>query len=339
MKVTDESGRRELEGVMTMDVHTRRLRHFVVVAETLHFSKAADILYVSQQGLSRSIAELEREVGALLLKRTTRTVELTEAGQIFLEAARESLSILTAGAQAAHQAHTKTTNVLRVGLLAPSALELTSRIIATFRTRYPSVTVELKSYDLTDPSCGLQSGESDVAFLRLPVDINDLRTEVLFTEPRAVSMSPSHRLASSTSLRLSALEGEVITAPRTGDARWRAFWTLRDTGMPEHHLPRIGQANSSLDEELENVAAGLTIAISVPGMARFAHRPSIVYRPLEDVSGSQLAVGWCGHASSLVRAFLTVVTAVRHSEHDLIAQIESGTLGSSDVQSGKIEHA
>lgn len=308
-----------------MDVHTRRLRHFVAVAETLHFTRAAETLYVSQQGLSRSITELEHDVGVPLLNRTTRTVELTDAGKAFLRSAREALVVLDAGVADAHRAHSKMSGVLRIGFFAASALELTPLIISEFRSRHPSVSPRIESYDLTDPSCGLRSGETDVAFLRLPIDLTNLNTEVLFTEPLAIGMTSSHPLAAQESVRLSDLQDQVISAPRTDDARWRAFWTLRDLGIDDDRLPRISRDTATMDEELDNVAAGVTLSVSVPSTDRFAHRASLVYRVLGEVPGSTLCVGWRGQPTPLVQAFIAVSRKVRDERRDLVTRIESGS--------------
>ncbi|MGB3371833.1 MAG: LysR substrate-binding domain-containing protein [Rhodococcus sp. (in: high G+C Gram-positive bacteria)] len=308
-----------------MDVHTRRLRHFVAVAETLHFTRAAETLYVSQQGLSRSITELEHDVGVPLLNRTTRAVELTDAGKAFLRSAREALVVLDAGVADAHRAHSKMSGVLRIGFFAASALELTPLIISEFRSRHPSVSPRIESYDLTDPSCGLRSGETDVAFLRLPIDLTNLNTEVLFTEPLAIGMTSSHPLAAQESVRLSDLQDQVISAPRTDDARWRAFWTLRDLGIDDDRLPRISRDTATMDEELDNVAAGVTLSVSVPSTDRFAHRASLVYRVLGEVPGSTLCVGWRGQPTPLVQAFIAVSRKVRDERRDLVTRIESGS--------------
>ncbi|MBH5144944.1 LysR substrate-binding domain-containing protein [Rhodococcus erythropolis] len=307
-----------------MDVHTRRLRHFMALAETLHFTRAAEKLYVSQQGLSRSITELEHDVGVPLFTRTTRAVELTDAGTAFLRAARQALAALDSGVEDARRAHSKMSGVLRIGFFAASALELTPLIISEFRAHHPSVSPRIESYDLTDPSCGLRSGETDVAFLRLPIDLTDLNTEVLFTEPLVVGMTTSHPLAAQSSVCLSDLQDQVISAPSTDDARWRAFWTLRDLGVDEDSLPRIGRETATMDEELDNVAAGLTLSVSVSSMNRFARRASLVYRMLEQVPGSELCIGWRGRPTPLVEAFVAVAQKVRNEHADLVARIESG---------------
>ncbi|MFF1553312.1 LysR substrate-binding domain-containing protein [Rhodococcus erythropolis] len=306
-----------------MEVHTRRLRHFVAVAEALNFTRAAERLYVSQQGLSRSIADLENDVGVPLLDRTTRTVELTDAGTAFLRAARQALEVLDAGAAEARRAHSRMSGALRIGFFAASALELTPLIIAEFRARHPSISPHIESYNQIDPSCGLRSADTDVAFLRPPVDLNDLHTELLFTERRVIGMSAAHPLAHAPSVRLEDLRDQVISGPRTDDARWRAFWTLRDLGLDEEMLPRISRETTSVDEELDYVAAGLTLVVSAASMDRVAHRASLVYRPLENVAGSSLCVAWRGKPSALTRAFVEVATDVRDQNAELIRRIES----------------
>jgi DNA-binding transcriptional LysR family regulator len=204
--------------------------------------------------------------------------------------------------------------VLRIGFFAASALELTPLIISEFRSRHPSVSPRIESYDLTDPSCGLRSGETDVAFLRLPIELTNLNTEVLFTEPLAIGMTSSHPLAAQESVRLS-------------DARWRAFWTLRDLGIDDDRLPRISRDTATMDEELDNVAAGVTLSVSVPSTDRFAHRASLVYRVLGEVPGSTLCVGWRGQPTPLVQAFIAVSRKVRDERRDLVTRIESGSAG------------
>lgn len=307
-----------------MDVHTRRLRHFITLAETLHFTRAAEILYVSQQGLSRSIAELERELGFALMERTTRIVALTEAGKEFLPAARRALVELDAGVDAARRLQRRRLGILRIGFIVSSALELAPPIINTFRARHPEMIIELESYNLNDPSCGLLSGETDVAFVRLPIDAPDLHTERVFVEPRAVGVPPSHPLAALESVRLTDLTGQTITAPRTADARWRAFWTLRDSGLSEDLLPRIGPVTSSVEEEVEIVSAGLALSVTMISMARFAPRSSIVYRPIVDVPGSALALAWRGSGTIHTEAFRAVTAEVRDRETAIVSRIEAG---------------
>ncbi|MFI7872323.1 LysR family transcriptional regulator [Streptomyces salinarius] len=84
-------------------MNLRRLRAFVTVAEELHFTRAAAKLFVAQQSLSKQIAELEDQVGTRLLQRTSRSVELTPAGTVFLATAREVLACFDRGVDEARR--------------------------------------------------------------------------------------------------------------------------------------------------------------------------------------------------------------------------------------------
>jgi DNA-binding transcriptional LysR family regulator len=321
-----------------MEVHTRRLRHFITLAEELHFTRAADRLHVSQQGLSRSIRELEQLVGAPLVHRTTRTVVLTEAGQAFLQALPDALAALDSAADAARRAHAKVSGVLRLGFTVASALELTPPITSEFQRRYPAVTLELEAFYWGDPSCGLRSDETDVAFVRLPIDCPDLHTAALFVEPRAIGVARSHRLAGTGPVTVRELAGEAIMAPRTDDEAWAAFWTLRDTELEEAELPRIDRAVTSMEEELEAVSAGLAITICPLSISRFFPRPTIDFRPIADVTGSTLAVGWRGAGTPLVHAFRAVATQIREQEEDIVARIETQSARPPDVLGESHDH-
>ena len=308
-----------------MDLNTRRLRHFVTLADELHFTRAATMLHVSQQGLSRSLSELEQQVGAALLVRTTRSVALTEAGEAFLRGAREALAALDGAADAARSAHGKVAGRLRVGFTVSSALELTAPILRAFKSRYPAVELELDMFQWDDPSCGLRSGATDIAFVRMPIDCPNLETETMFVEPRAIGVDTSHPLAAARSVTLSDLAGERIMAPRTRDATWTRFWTLRDSRLDEDTLPRIDRTVGSMEEELEAISAGLAISITSICMSRFTPRPSIVFRPITDVSGSELALAWHGAGTRLIEAFRAVVLEVRDREVDVVARIEAAS--------------
>ena len=308
-----------------MDVSTRRLRHFVTLAEELHYTRAARMLHVSQQGLSRGISDLERLVGAPLLVRTTRLVQLTEAGEAFLHGARETLAALDGAAEAARSAHGRASARLHVGFTVSSALELTAPILRTFQARYPTVELDLDMFQWGDPSCGLRSGASDVAFVRLPIDCPDLHTERLFVEPRAIGVDVAHPLAGARSVTLAELAGERIMGPRTADACWVRVWTLRATGLDEASLPRIDRNVASMEEELEAITAGLAITVTAMSMARFTPRPSIAFRPITDVAGSEVALAWRGPGTALTEAFRAVAVEVRDRETDLVARIEAAS--------------
>lgn len=306
-----------------MDASTRRLRHFVELAKTTNFTRAAENMFVSQQGLSRSIAELEREVGLTLVNRTTRSVELTAAGESFLQVARRTLEVFDSGVSEIRQHYGAERRIVRLGFTASSALELTPLILQEFTQSHPDVEIQLKSFDWSDPTCGLATGESDIAFLRTPVKLEGLSSAELFCEPRVVGFALDHPLSALHHVRLNDLLDFPVAVATSGQEDWRDFWTLRDLELEEARLPPLGPSASSMEAELELVAAGTTTTISVKSAARYAPRTSIGYRVIEDVPGSALVVAWRPPAPSVVLELARTAIAVRDNNRDLVDEIEA----------------
>lgn len=309
-----------------MDASTRRLRHFVELARMKNFTRAAENMFVSQQGLSRSIAELEREVGLALVHRTTRSVELTAAGESFLEVARRTLDVFDRGIRETRQHHGAERRIVRLGFTASSALELTPLIIQAFAHAHPDVELRLRHFDWDDPTCGLASGDSDIAFVRLPMTLGGLTSVQIFCEPRVVGFARGHPLDELDRIRLADLTDYPVTVSSSNEAAWRDFWTLRDLDLAESLLPPLGPVASSIDAELELVAAGAATTIAVKSSARFVPRTSITYRIIEDVPGSALVAAWRNHVPSAALDFARIAIAVRDENRALVEQIESLTL-------------
>jgi DNA-binding transcriptional LysR family regulator len=167
-----------------MDVSVRKLRYFAVLAEERHFTRAAARLFVAQQSLSRQIRDLEDELGAVLLYRTTRSVELTAAGQAVLRHVQAALASLDAGIDEARRHLEGAVGRLRIGFGMGAALELTPHIVAEFGRRYPGVDIEMREFALPDQSAGLSEHWADVAIVRPPLADPDIVTHTLFVEPR-----------------------------------------------------------------------------------------------------------------------------------------------------------
>ncbi|MGH3735415.1 MAG: LysR family transcriptional regulator [Micromonosporaceae bacterium] len=304
-----------------MDAHTRKLRYFVVVAEELHFSRAAARLFIAQQALSRQIRELEDAVGTRLLARTTRSVELTPAGEVFLDAARTALAALDTGVDAALRCARGEAGVLRVGFVTGGALELTPPLLAEFGARHPDITLELHESAFTDPSGGLAEDESDVALVRLPLSDGAYDHEPLFTEPLVVGLSSTHPLATGNDVPVRDLLDEPVVVAGATDEVWRTFWRLdahRD-GRP----PRKVIDTTSHTEELALVAAGVACMVTAAAAVRYTPHPSVRYLALTDVAGSTLAVAWRrGRRTAVVDRFVEVARTVRDRETETVHAIE-----------------
>jgi DNA-binding transcriptional LysR family regulator len=287
-----------------MDIHTRKLRYFLVVAEELHFSRAAARVFLTQQALSRQVKELEDELGVALFERTTRRVTLTPAGEAF----REAVAPLVVGLD--------------------DALELTAPILAEFRAAFPDVDLDLREFPAHDPSAGLATGVTDVAFIRLPQGTADIETEALFVDPCVVAVAATHPLAKRDSLTPADIEAEPLTLSDTTDEVYRSWWSLQDTrsGPP----PRIHPV-SSVTEEIALVATGMAASVTSSAAATYTPMPGVRYLPLEGWPGSTVALGWhLGERSRIIAGFVDIVCAVRDREADLISQLESRGLDRED---------
>ncbi|MET7702768.1 LysR family transcriptional regulator, partial [Streptomyces sp. NPDC005485] len=155
---------------MTTDVHGRDLRYFVAVADELHFTRAAERLYVSQPALSKQIRALERQLGVELFHRDRHGVELTSAGAELLPHARRVLAAWEEGAAAVERARAAQRSTLVVGMsTSPGRGGLLPAIRSRFTSAYPEATVRLKQVSWEDPTAGLADGAVDVAFVWLPL--------------------------------------------------------------------------------------------------------------------------------------------------------------------------
>ncbi|MEI7780227.1 MAG: LysR family transcriptional regulator, partial [Actinomycetes bacterium] len=161
--------------VTTPEVTQRQLRAFVVLAEELHFGRAAARLHVSQPALSVAIQQLEKALRVALLTRSTRSVILTPAGEEFLTNLAPALVAVDSALDLARSWAEGTRGRLRLGYLIGAGLERLPKLLREFSDAYPDIRVETFEYDFSDPSAGLASGEVDIALLRPPLEVKNLR--------------------------------------------------------------------------------------------------------------------------------------------------------------------
>jgi DNA-binding transcriptional LysR family regulator len=304
-----------------VDVHTRKLRYFVAVADDLHFTRAATRLFVAQQALSKQIHELEELVGTPLFERTSRKVSLTPAGEVFLIQARAVLAALDAGIEDALRARGIEAVTITVGFGLGAALELTAPILAEFHMQLPESQLELREFPFTESACGLADGSTDVALVRLPVNNPDIDTVPLFQEPLVVALATGHRFAGRASLMVQDILDEPIVIVRTTDRAWQSRWLLDEhrNGKP----PGSVTYATSQTEELEIVAAGLACSVTVAAAARYLSHPGVSYVPLLDATPSVLALAWRRDARTPpVDQFRDIALRVRDRETRLLETIE-----------------
>ena len=277
---------------MVMDVHGRDLRYFVAVAEELHFTRAADRLFVSQPALSKQIGMLERQLGARLFERGRDGVRLTPVGTALLPHARLVLAEWDRAWEAAGQAKASQRATLAVGMsTSPGRGGLLPAIRSRFTAARPQATVNLRQVSWGDPTAGLADGSSDVAFVWLPVpDPGRFRWIVVADEPRLVAMAGTHPLASREVIPFADLLDEPFLALPRSAGPLRDYWLALDArdGKP----PRIGDEIAGAEETYEALVDGRGVCLLASGNAPLIVREGVVARPVRGISPSQLALAW-----------------------------------------------
>ncbi len=172
------------------------MRYFVAVAEERHFGRAAQRLHIAQPPLSQQIRRFEAELGEPLLYRTTRSVELSPAGEVLLERGREILAAVDAAVEDARRAARGEYGRLAIGFTGSSTYATLPAVAAALREQLPGVVLDLRGELLTPAQVTrLLDGTLDLGLLRPPVHDRDLRTEVLSSESLVALEPEYHRLA------------------------------------------------------------------------------------------------------------------------------------------------
>jgi DNA-binding transcriptional LysR family regulator len=284
-----------------MDVHLRDLRYFLAVAEELHFTRAAERLFMSQPALSKQIRQLERSLGAPLFQRDRGGVSLTPMGVALLPAARELTD--------ARQALSQKAQVLRVGFSTSIGRGLLHAATRRFKARRPDWRFELRQIPWDDLSGGLGSRSTDVGVLWAPLPEADLfRWVVLRTEPVRVALPEHHRLASRRSIQYADLRDEPFLALplRAGPAR--DFWL--GVGARGADPPTVAAEVRSADGTFEAVANHIGIVLLAAGNARLYRRPGVVTRPVRGLPDAQLLVVWrADDRRQVVHEFVEAIAA------------------------------
>jgi DNA-binding transcriptional LysR family regulator len=207
-------------------VELRQLRYFVAVAEELHFGRAAERLHMSQSPLSRAIRELERDIGVVLFVRTTRRVELTEAGSLLLERSRWALAEIDGAIADARRSVRGDESVVGIGY-GPFSRTVVTRIVAALGEALPEIEVRLDEEVSADSLRRLGTRElaaavvmaSPAAARRLGVRIDTLRDE-----PLLAALPESHQFASEGAIPVGAFAAERVLLPREPPGREFNTW-------------------------------------------------------------------------------------------------------------------
>jgi len=282
----------------------RHLRYFVAVAETGSLTEAAERrLHTAQPSLSRQIRDLEHQVGAELLSRSVHGVEVTAAGQAFLEHARLALMHADAAVETARRAAQPAKKTFAIGFQTGHEMNWLPRAMHALHDELKNIQVAISSDYSPDLAAAVARGRLDLAFLRVEPGY-DLEYHVVDREPLIALMPRGHRLTSREAVRPQDLAGEVFIGGSNKAAVLRA--------VTEDYLRRSG-IDVKLDHGVDNMAMAISLVAStrgvalMPAYARNLLPPSVVSRPLEGEAPTiEIAVGYSkSNNSPILRLFLS----------------------------------
>jgi DNA-binding transcriptional LysR family regulator len=306
----EQSARGQGALIANLNITLRQLRAFLAVAEELSFSRAAERLVVSTPWISETVKELERQLKLTLFERTTRSVELTDAGRVFASLLTHVLDDLDDAVRVAQRMAARSGRPLTLGYVIGAGLELMPRLVRTYLERRPDQALQSVEYDFADPTAGLRGHDVDAAIVRPPVGLAGIVTLELTTEPRVACLPEGHRLARRESVSVSDLLLEPIIAAPPSPGPWRGYWLLDEyrTGP----APIVAEARTR-DAELHMVARGDGISITSAGAGRYYARPGVVFVPISDIPRCSVALAWWPESSAAVADLVETARAVAHA--------------------------
>lgn len=195
----------------------RQLRYFMILAEELHFRRAAEKLFIVQPALSKQIKSLEEELGVTLFERNRRKVQLTPAGKYFRQEIDSVLSHLEQVSNRVRLVKDGQGGEIRIGYVGSCIHTFLPGVISTLHDRYPEIHLYLDEMTTHAQLRSLQQGELDVAFCRNPDLTSRYSGQLVFQETFSVILPEDHPIEASNFSSMLQLEKEPFILPKQGD--------------------------------------------------------------------------------------------------------------------------
>jgi DNA-binding transcriptional LysR family regulator len=294
-----------------LPVDARLVEPFVILAEELHFTRAAERLHVAQPALSQQIARLERQLGTRLLRRSPQRVELTPAGRALLARLQPAYAELRAAIDDARETAAGHGGDLAVTFLSSLATRAVPLVAAAFAEERPEVALHLTEANLGTQLGQLRGEQVDVALFHVfdgvDADLDDLPLEVLARGPHLVALAPDHPRAGEEAIALEELADEEIIMP-SGSAGAGYESGVRAMCRRHGFTPREAQQANSISAMLGLVAGGFGVTLTA-WTAALAPRQDVVFVPIEGEVVDVVAVR-AEHAPAAAGPFVDTARAV-----------------------------
>ena len=293
------------------DIDLADLRALAILADTLHFGRAAERLHVSQPALSKRIQKIEAQIGGRLLVRGYRDVRLTEAGRLLAARGRELLQDSAELVALSRRAVRGEAGLLRIGFGIASILGFLPKVLLRFRRAHPDVLLQLRDMSTPDQMSALVARALDVGFVRRPVRDDRLVLRPVLDERLVAALCPRSPWNPRLGLASVAQEPFIIIARgRSASFYDHALSVCAASGF----APRIVQEANELFTVISLVRAGLGVSL-VPRSTALLRLPGVRFRDLTLPEAAwNIAMAW--HRDSeeapLVRQFVEMVAPPTH---------------------------
>jgi DNA-binding transcriptional LysR family regulator len=265
----------------------RQLRVFVAVAEERNFTRAAERLHLAQQAVSKSVRQLERELGVELLERTTREVRLTPAGAALLAAGRETLAAADTAFARAREVGAALAGRVRIGATPAVGASVLGEVVEVLREGAPELSVAALELRPSEISRSLRDRGVDLVLARTWGGGPEVESAALRPTPAILVVPADHRLAEMQAVDLAELDGERLLT-----------WSPPGTPYTDLLIARLAAANARV-EPVESRVTGAPAFTELAAQRAVALVPSgwppadgLVQLPIRDDVTLPLLVLW-----------------------------------------------
>ncbi len=297
----------------------RLLNYFAVLAEELHFSRAAQRLSISQPPLSVAIKQLEQQIGAQLFERTSKGVRLTTAGEHLLPRARQLLHLAQQAAQETRDVGLGVRGHLRLGFVGSALYRGVPQALAAFQALHPQVRVDMLELNSAEQLLGLQQTRLDMGLVHSTTLPDGVRSQLLLEEPFVLCLPQSHPQAQAPEalVDLACMKNErlILFSSEVSPVYHQRIYQMC---MAYGFAPEIRHEVRHWLSVLSLVSLGQGCAI-VPAAMQRVGMPRVVFKPLQGPQPlSELLAIWRSAPHPLVTALLSTL-------QQAVADIEAGS--------------
>jgi len=288
---------------------TEALKNFLKLAETLHFTKTSEQVFMAQPALSRQIKQLEQSIGAELFKRDKRNVSLTKAGVYFKQAAQQTIDRLDYAIVRTKQIHLGEAGDIKIGYTHSIVQTILPRIVKEIRTKFPFVKTILREMNNTDQFKDLAEGRIDIGFATNIIAPENIKSKIFFEDVFVVVLPKTHYLVKEKSFDLSVLSNETFILPHKIDGS-DYVQTVESICLDAGFSPNVVHHTASVSSALKLVEAGLGITIE-PKRSLSGQNLAIKFIELDKIpQKAQSAILWNEHTESERLPILQLVKRV-----------------------------